>query len=624
VKICICTTPIRPTPTTFPPFGSLAVIQSLRKIGEQAAFYNIDYFRYSPAQIEAHFRESQFDLVGISSVVSTAYAYTKRLTALIRRVSPRTIIVVGGNLAASAEILLRKCDVDFCVVGDGELVIRELVLALKDTPKDTARLKQVKGICFLDEAADFHFTGYGQKLASDEIEDPDYGILERDGSISHFIFPIVDNQLVGVDKSVGRGGKSATINVTKGCVARCTFCHRWEKGFRTRPVDRVINHVKMLKEKHGVGFIDVCDENFGSDAKMTHELVERLGELDIPWRCAGVRAHTVTREVLLHWKRNGCTTVNYGVESGSQRMLDIMEKKTSVEDNINALKWTAEAGLNTIVQLVIGMPGESNQTIRETIEFLKIVSSSLLISLQKAPSNFVSINYAQALPGTPLYEWARQHGYIGVEIDDEEKYLLKVSDIDAYAEDHFINYTGLPMLQALMWRPWITAEMDLFQFPDRESTRLTLGEVGLYYFNFLRERVVRRYGSRKGIGWLVRAIFSAGNGSDASAAKTYDYVKDSGYFNVQTGLKFAPLLLNPITRRHFFSLLAVAVALRKGKGVSGKLGMLREYFVWTLRGGENLPTPTVPSVSLRKIINIVPSGQRSALNDPMRPLREGR
>jgi radical SAM superfamily enzyme YgiQ (UPF0313 family) len=458
----------------------------------------------------------------------------------------------------------------------------------------------------------------------DEIEDPDYEVLERDGSISHFISTIVDNQLAGVDKSAGRGGRAATINVTKGCVARCTFCHRWEKGFRTRPVDRVINHVNMLKEKHGVSFIDVCDENFGSDTKITHELVDRLGEMDIAWRCAGVRAHTVTREVLLHWKRNGCTTVNYGVESGSQRMLDIMEKKTSVEDNINALRWTSEAGLNTVVQLVIGMPGESNQTIRETIEFLKTVSSFLIVSQDKAPSDFISVNYAQALPGTPLYEWAREHGYIGVEIDDEEKYLFKVSDIDAYAEDHFINYTGLPMLQVMMWRPWITAELDYVHLPGREAATLTLRQIGRYYFNFLGDRLLRRYEGSASVGWLVRGLFAVRTDGPAETEKEYDYISDSGYFNIQTGLKFAPLLLNPITRRHFFSLLALAVALRKGNGVSGKIGMLKDYFVWRSRGGESLPTPTIPSISLRKIVNIVPSGRRSAMEDTMRPLREGR
>ena len=566
----------------------------MRAIGEQATFYNIDYFRYSTSQIEEYFRSSQFDMVGISAVVSTAYAYTKHLTKIVRNVSPKTVIVVGGNLAASAEILLRKCDVDFCVTGDGELVIRDLTLAIRDFPGDTDRLKQVKGICFLD-AADFHFTGYGQKLAPDEIEDPDYSILEKDDSISHFIPTIVDNELAGVDKSAGRGSKSATINVTKGCVARCTFCHRWEKGFRTRPVDRVINHVQMLKEKYNVGFIDIADENFGSDAKTTHELVERIGKMDVTWRCAGVRANTVTKEALLHWKRNGCVTVNYGVESGSQRILEIMEKKTSVQDNLNALRWTFEVELNTVIQLVIGMPGESNQTIRETIEFLKAVSGSLLIALNKAPSDFLSINYAQALPGTPLYEWARQHGHIGVKIDDEEQYLLKVSDTDAYAEDHFINYTGLPMLQVLMWRPWMHAEMDAFHIPDREAAHLKLTDIGRYYFSFVRDRIVRHYGGRKGIGWLVRRLFSIGSGSDKAEARKYDYVRDSGYFNVQTGLKYAPLLLNPLTRRYFFSLLAVAIALRKGNGIFGKLGLLSEYFIWKLRGGERLPTPPVPS-----------------------------
>jgi hypothetical protein len=104
MKICVCSTPIRPTPSTFPPFGSLPIIQSLRKIGKQASFYNIDYFCYSAAQIEAYFGESQFDLVGISAVVSTSHTYTKRFTRSIRRVSPRTTIVVGGNLAAIPEI----------------------------------------------------------------------------------------------------------------------------------------------------------------------------------------------------------------------------------------------------------------------------------------------------------------------------------------------------------------------------------------------------------------------------------------------------------------------------------------------------------------------------------------
>ncbi|MSO63160.1 MAG: cobalamin B12-binding domain-containing protein [Acidobacteria bacterium] len=121
MKICICTTPIRPYPTNYPPFGSLAVIQALRQVGYQSDFFNIDFHRYFDQDVRRHFESHQYDVVGISAVVSTAYAYTKQLAGWIRAASPHTTIVVGGNLAASAEILLRKTEVDFCVAGDGTI-----------------------------------------------------------------------------------------------------------------------------------------------------------------------------------------------------------------------------------------------------------------------------------------------------------------------------------------------------------------------------------------------------------------------------------------------------------------------------------------------------------------------
>ena len=127
MSICICTTPIRPEPTTFPPYGSMAIIQALRNIGEQASFYHIDFHRYSETQNLEYFGDKQFDFVGISSVVSTAYAITKNLVRLIKRVSPKTIVFVGGNLAASSNILHRHANVDYCVIGDGEIPFLKLL-----------------------------------------------------------------------------------------------------------------------------------------------------------------------------------------------------------------------------------------------------------------------------------------------------------------------------------------------------------------------------------------------------------------------------------------------------------------------------------------------------------------
>ena len=83
MKICIVTTPIRPIPTNYPPFGSMAIIQSLKSIGQDVSFHNIDYHRYSKEQNFEYFKKNNFDAVGISAVVSTAYAYTKYLSLLI-------------------------------------------------------------------------------------------------------------------------------------------------------------------------------------------------------------------------------------------------------------------------------------------------------------------------------------------------------------------------------------------------------------------------------------------------------------------------------------------------------------------------------------------------------------
>ena len=103
MDVVICTTPIRPEPTSYPPFGSMVLIQSLRPAGYDPYFYDIDGLRCSFEEVVRFFEERSPDVVGISAVVSTAYAYTQKLALAIKQVSPNTKIVVGGNLAASSE-----------------------------------------------------------------------------------------------------------------------------------------------------------------------------------------------------------------------------------------------------------------------------------------------------------------------------------------------------------------------------------------------------------------------------------------------------------------------------------------------------------------------------------------
>jgi anaerobic magnesium-protoporphyrin IX monomethyl ester cyclase len=609
MRICICTTPIRPTPTTFPPLGSMAIIQALRAQGHDVSFFNIDYFRPDTDAVEQFFRDNRFDLVGISAVVSTAYAYTKILAALIKKAAPETLTVVGGNLAASAEILLRKCAIDYCVVGDGELIICELVAVVRESPRDLARLRETRGICFLGDDGEFVFTGYGARPGADEISWPDYSILEDDGSLPYFLSETIDDRFRGNNREAIPGERAATVVMTKGCVARCTFCHRFEKGFRARPALQVLDHVRQLKERYHVAYVDVGDENFGSDAKVAREIAMGLGSMGITWRVAGVRSKTVTREALKLWKENGCVSVIFGTESGSQTILDIMEKGASAEDNLTALQLTSEIDLGTVVQMVIGMPGETDRTINETIAFLKTASAYLLWARNELPSDLVSINYAQALPGTPLYEYAREHGFIGTSCDEEEKYLIAISDINAAKSDHFLNFTGQPMLNVLMWRYRIKAEIDADFLMKQQGGGLTLIQVFTYYSNQIRMKLLAKLSPASPV-----------------APRTANYLTDTGRFNLdgRNRLKLAPLLMNPVTRFFFPVLLAAALALHRAitdRSPGKFFSLLAGQVYWrVLQGG--VPQGDLPTKSLRKTSGL--AGLAKAQPGSMIPLRVGR
>jgi len=599
MKICICTTPIRPVPTDFPPFGSMAIIQSLRKIGENASFYHIDYHRYSNEQNLKYFKEKQFDLVGISAVVSTAYAYTKYLINLIKNVSPKTIVYVGGNLAASSEILHRKAKADYCVIGDGEIITQNLVKAIREKKTSDNDLQKILGITYINSHNEFKFTGYDHPLPADMIERPDFSILEKDNSIDHYIYEgSIKLKHYTKDYDTNKKLKHTTLIVAKGCVARCTFCHRFEKGYRVSPTESIVNHLKMLKEKYNIGSIAISDENFGSYKEETKKLVKEFGSMGLKWQAAGVRAHTIDLDTLKLWKANGCYSVLFGIESGSPTMLKVMEKKISLEQNIKALKFTHEAGLTTVVQLVVGMPGETDKTIEETIDFLIKTLPYYAELYKKKLDLMVSVNYAQALPGTPLYEYAREKGYIKRDIDSEENYLIRISDRDAYDNDHFINYTQQPLLKVLSWRSLIYWKV--FREHSKINLKISISKIEIVFG--LLVSIINHIFKTKFRSSLERKL---GEFEDKKSKKADDHlnIKDevnmiftSNYKVFQYGLK----LLFP-WNKFTYPFIAVLIAYKESQNIKWFFKMIFEHIKWSLNFFKKI---NLPKETLRKIVMI--------------------
>lgn len=453
-KFLLVTTPIRPIPTEFPPMGSLSVITALKKAGfHDTEFYNIDFLRPSFPDVLNHIQTLKPNILGISAVVSTAYEYTKRLSLEIKKMLPETTILLGGNLGASAEIILKKTGVDFICTGEGERTAVDFANCWQ-TKQSRNDFSSVQGLAFLDNAENLVVTPFPDPLKPEEIYDIDWSLLSSPDEYDFFfprkeIAPIIKASFSDprIFENHRSGKRVANIPGSKGCVARCTFCHRWDTGIRYIPIPTLMRRIDHLINSYDVGFIIFADENFGTDRKWLALFIKEMAKRDVLWRVTGMRVNTINSESIKQMKEAGCSCIYYGMESGSQKILDIMEKVTSVKQNYNAVKWMAENDLYTIVQIVIGMPGETPETIEETSRF----TSYFVEQSPDTDPNALSINFAQALPGTPLYEIARHKGTIGISLEDEEKYLIQISDRDARDGETYINFTDYPRLLLEKW-----------------------------------------------------------------------------------------------------------------------------------------------------------------------------
>ena len=600
MKIVLCTTPIRPYPTSYPPFGSMAIIQSLRLEGYDPYFYDIDGLRPSFEEVARFFKEETPDVVCVSAVVSTAYDYTKRLAQVIKTATPRTKIVVGGNLAASSELLLRFCGVDVCVVGEGERVAANLIKYWEThkTEDDFVALRKIKGVCFLDESSDMVFTGYEVALPADEFLDPDWSILEQYSKIDNFLMDPLEKYEFAQDvrsyEPHRLGKKAATVVTAKGCVAKCTFCHRWDRGYRHWSVERIINNIKYLRDQYDVGFIVFGDENFGSDRRKLCELIEAIEPLDVLYSAGGVRVASVDLDLLKNMKASGCVSLYYGMETGSPSMLNIMEKNSTLQKNIDAARWTHEAGLYTIYQLVLAMPGEDPRTIRETSAFVNDVTEFL----PDPPHKRLSINYIQALPGTPVYEYARDMALIGKTLEDEEQYLIGISDIDAVDDSKFLNFTGHDYVTVQSWRQEILFNAEA---------------------NWYKHR------SWKPAPKMPEAAELSGQLPDTEADEDYSR---GGYFNVRHPLIRHPLFFRLMSLplcRPLRALYPVAFILVKNfKNLSRKRAIAH---AWEYAAYKIMPRKHVAlndAKSLRIVMKDRTLAPETTSEQSMQPLRDGR
>lgn len=468
-RILLMNIPAGPVPSDYPPVAISRVMEGIEPdLDAEVTFLNLDFYRHSFDEIREKIKEFSPDIIGISAMLTPSYAYVKKLSNFIGREFPDAVQVLGGQMNVIANIILLKTSVRFCVIGESEPAFSALIRKLKSDGfrlSDMPSYEAIKGLVFLKNGIPF-FTGYGKEDSGAGTRQFNYKLISKFTSIENYIHK-VDGQYFRV--RLANSGLSslfdlfypenldknlATVFTSKGCVNRCTFCHRFTRGYQVLGNEEVISYIEDLRKDQNVRMILFCEENFGNHRKYTAKIVEYLKDSGLNWAAPAIRVKSVNEEIIKSWKEAGCVHINFGIESLSQKILDVMEKNSSVEENLNALRLCYKYRLFTVLGLVIGMPGETEDTIEETIANV----SSVIPDDIDFPFE-VYINFVQAIPGTPVYEYARKNGLIGPTLDDEERYIESLHDVDANEIEHYLNFTDYEKEELGYWKYYISMEI---------------------------------------------------------------------------------------------------------------------------------------------------------------------
>lgn len=171
-------------------------------------------------------------------------------------------------------------------------------------------------------------------------------------------------------RTVG-GEPSAHIITSRGCPFSCAFCSVvWPKQVRFRSAQNVLAEVQQVIKQYGITAFMVFDETFTLNKKRLSKILDGFKRLHIKWQCL-TRVDQVNRQILEKMKRSGCVQVFYGIESGSQIILDNLGKGTTVEQNAKAIDMTKQVGIPVKASVIVGSPGESWTTVNETIKLIE-------------------------------------------------------------------------------------------------------------------------------------------------------------------------------------------------------------------------------------------------------------
>ena len=359
-----------------PPLGLAYLAACLLEYRPDLQIKIIDGSLLSREEYNESMMNIKADIVGVSATMS----HLNQALMIPNMVKEKNIkFIIGGrgvvNLPSSR---LYESGYSVICYGEGERTIVELVNAFENG----LSLESIKGISYLKEGKEIRTPPRELIEDLDEIPFPARDLLDMKKYLDTW------------EKNIGV--RVASIISSRGCPFSCSFCDKTTFGGKIRFMSppRMVEEMRLLYDRYGVEQVFFEEDLFTVNRRRVLEFCS-LMEKELPGKMWGAqsRVDTIDKEMLTRMRRAGCTDLTFGVESGSQKILDILGKGFTVDHVENAFRLVKEVGIEAGLFLIVGIPGET----QEDIEITKRM-------IAKSEPKFIDVSYLTPIPGTEIYE----------------------------------------------------------------------------------------------------------------------------------------------------------------------------------------------------------------------------
>ena len=395
-----------------PPMASMYLAAYVRKMGFNPRILDLDLDYMPPEEVVKYVDSMSPKVVGMTAFTSTVKTAYKLLDMIKEKVKNVLTVIGGPHVTFLPEEALAHSGVDVVAIGEGEQTLYELLDAY-EKGKD---LSEVKGLAYKKENGQIEYT-------------PPRPFIQN---LDEIPFPARD--LVNYERYRWNGVLEAPMLTTRGCTFQCQYCSSSEmmgRRYRMRSVDNVIEEIREVQDKYHVKDIEFIDDTFTLNMKRAAEVMKAIvrEKLDVRLSLSS-RVNTINEELMQYLKKGGTTNIYYGIESGSQRVLDLMKKGIKLEQAEAAVALAKKYKIGVLGSYILGYPGETPEEMDQTIKF----------SI-KLNTDYAQYSILTPFPGTPIY----------YELD--RKGLILTKDWDLYTVLHpLIKYEAFGYSASLVSR----------------------------------------------------------------------------------------------------------------------------------------------------------------------------